>query len=150
MTSGEEVTTVLFIALSILNFGSDAKNYCVTIDRLHIAVSRQPLCLFGHILNTRPGRTEGTQVQPFINLGLLYRFHREAEMKCQCGCGETPARGKFSPGHDQRLRISLEKRVGGLAALRVLVESAERVAAGEISADEHAGSVRGILNRGGG
>jgi len=71
-------------------------------------------------------------------------------MTCQCGCGETPARGNCSPGHDQRLRISLEKRVGGLAAVRQLIESAERVAVGEIPPDEHLASVRAIFNRGGG
>lgn len=71
-------------------------------------------------------------------------------MTCECGCGETPTRGTFSPGHDQRLRTSLEKRVGGLSALRILIESAERLAANEISPKEHIANVRGILKRDGG
>lgn len=71
-------------------------------------------------------------------------------MTCECGCGESPTRGNFSPGHDQRLRTSLEKRVGGLSALRILVESSEQLAANEISPEEHIANVRGILKRGGG
>src|SRR5215469_12977538 len=46
-------------------------------------------------------------------------------MECQCGCGETVATASFKPGHDQKLRISLEHRAGGLEALRKLVEEAE-------------------------
>jgi hypothetical protein len=71
-------------------------------------------------------------------------------MTCECGCGETTTRGNFSPGHDQRLRTSLEKRVGGLSALRILIESAERLAKNEISPEEHIANVRGIFSRGGG
>jgi hypothetical protein len=71
-------------------------------------------------------------------------------MTCECGCGETPTRGTFSPGHDQRLRTSLEKRVGGLLALRILIESAERLATNETSPEEHIAAVRGIFSRGGG
>jgi len=71
-------------------------------------------------------------------------------MTCECGCGETPARGAFSPGHDQRLRTSLEKRVGGLVRLRTLVESAERLARGEINAEEHMANVRGVFKAAGG
>jgi hypothetical protein len=70
-------------------------------------------------------------------------------MTCKCGCGETPTRGSFSPGHDQRLRTSLEKRVGGLSALRILVESAERFVADEISPEEYIANVRGIFKRDG-
>jgi hypothetical protein len=64
--------------------------------------------------------------------------------------GETPTRGNFSPGHDQRLRTVLEKRIGGLSALRILVESAERLTNNEISPDEHITNVRGILKHAGG
>jgi len=71
-------------------------------------------------------------------------------MTCECGCGESPTCGNFVPGHDQRLRISLEKRVGGLSALRTLIESAEAVASGAISAEEHVMNVHGIFQRGGG
>jgi len=66
-------------------------------------------------------------------------------MSCECGCGETPARGSFSPGHDQRLRASLEKRVGGLIALRSLVESAEKLAASGITPEEHVANVKGLF-----
>jgi hypothetical protein len=55
---------------------------------------------------------------------------------CNCGCGESTARGTFLPGHDQKLRTELERRVGGLSAMRTLVENAEGFAAGRLSADE--------------
>jgi hypothetical protein len=54
-------------------------------------------------------------------------------------------RGAFSPGHDQRLRAFLEKRAGGLIGLRSLVDSAERLAHGEITAEEHVGTVRDMF-----
>lgn len=66
-------------------------------------------------------------------------------MTCECGCGETPVRGSFLPGHDQRLRSSLEERVGGLLPLRTLVDSAERLANGEIAPEEHIESVRDVF-----
>ena len=53
-------------------------------------------------------------------------------MACACGCGETPVKGYFLPGHDQRLRLDLEGRVGGLIPLRMLVEAAEYFADGSI------------------
>jgi hypothetical protein len=43
---------------------------------------------------------------------------------CQCGCGESTQNGSFKPGHDQRLRTDLERRVGGILGLRDLVEAA--------------------------
>jgi len=46
--------------------------------------------------------------------------------ECQCGCGEQTAAGQFLPGHDQRLRSQLEQRVGGLLALRALVDQAAK------------------------
>jgi hypothetical protein len=46
-------------------------------------------------------------------------------MTCECGCGEDAINGSFKPGHDQKLRISLEHRIGGLMKLRTLVESVE-------------------------
>lgn len=36
------------------------------------------------------------------------------------------------PGHDQRLRADLERRIGGLIPLRMLVEAAEHFAEGTI------------------
>ena len=64
-------------------------------------------------------------------------------MLCECGCGEKVL-GGFKPGHDQKLRIALEQRVGGLLALRSLVEAAERLAAGH-SQSELIDKVRRIL-----
>jgi hypothetical protein len=52
------------------------------------------------------------------------------EMICECGCGESAVSGSFKPGHDQKLRTALEQRVGGLLALRSLVEAAENYAGG--------------------
>lgn len=61
----------------------------------------------------------------------------------------TPDARQLFPGHDQRLRTSLEKRVGVLSALRILVESAERFVADEISPEEYIANVRGIFERDG-
>ena len=47
-----------------------------------------------------------------------------AMAKCECGCGQD-AKGDFLPGHDQKLRVALEKRVGGLLAIRSLVEASD-------------------------
>jgi hypothetical protein len=48
-------------------------------------------------------------------------------VECKCGCGETVvSTASFRPGHDQKLRIALEQRAGGLEALRDLVAAAER------------------------
>ena len=41
---------------------------------------------------------------------------------CICGCGEKTKGGKFRPGHDQKLRSAIEKDVGGLESLKVIVE----------------------------
>lgn len=43
---------------------------------------------------------------------------------CECGCGHESA-SDFMPGHDQRLRVALEKRIGGLLQLRELVDATE-------------------------
>ncbi|SMY06540.1 hypothetical protein [Flavimaricola marinus] len=43
-------------------------------------------------------------------------------MQCECGCGDDTKGGDFLPGHDQRLRAEIERRVGGLLKLRRLVE----------------------------
>ncbi len=65
-------------------------------------------------------------------------------MLCECGCGEDTL-GGFRPGHDQKLRIALEQRVGGLLALRSLVEAAERFAVGQSQSDALMDNVRTIL-----
>ena len=47
-------------------------------------------------------------------------------MACLCGCGgDVDPSKRFKPGHDQRLRIALEARAGGIERLAELVESAE-------------------------
>ena len=53
-------------------------------------------------------------------------------MDCQCGCGEEVSTASFKPGHDQKLRISLEKRAGGIERLRELVEASETESASEL------------------
>ncbi len=40
---------------------------------------------------------------------------------CACGCGGF-CKGKWIPGHDQRLRAAIENEVGGLVELRRIVE----------------------------
>jgi hypothetical protein len=71
-------------------------------------------------------------------------------MLCECGCGELAVVGSFRPGHDQKLRTDLERRVGGLLALRSLVEAAEAFAAGLSESDALAQSVRTIFEQQGG
>jgi len=66
-------------------------------------------------------------------------------MECACGCGEKPAGGNFLPGHDQKLRADLERRVGGLIPLRRLVEAAEHFVEGSLSSDQFKGVVEGLL-----
>ena len=55
---------------------------------------------------------------------------------CECGCGDPTGAGAFLPGHDQRLRTDLERRVGGLLPLRSLVEAVEALVEGELSAEQ--------------
>lgn len=66
-------------------------------------------------------------------------------MECACGCGGKPVEGKFLPGHDQRLRADLERRVGGLIQLRVLVEAAEYFADGSIGSSMFNSMVKDLL-----
>jgi len=66
-------------------------------------------------------------------------------MTCECGCGEPAAVGAFRPGHDQRLRTALERRIGGLLSLRSLVEAAESFAANEATPEAFTHRVRAIL-----
>ena len=64
---------------------------------------------------------------------------------CECGCGEEANLGQFSPGHDQRLRTSLELEVGGLLALRSLVQAAESYANGKMSGEAFTQHIRAIF-----
>ena len=59
------------------------------------------------------------------------RWQRWNVMECQCGCGESVPNGSFKPGRDQRLRADLERRVGGIIALRELVEAGARYSRGQ-------------------
>jgi hypothetical protein len=66
----------------------------------------------------------------------------EGPLYCPCGCGQAVTywdfdakRPMFKPGHDQRLRVALEKRVGGIDGFRELVESVERFNQGFSSAE---------------
>lgn len=63
---------------------------------------------------------------------------------CKCGCGEESSRN-FLPGHDQKLRITLEHQVGGLLSLRGLVESAKSYANGELSDEALCQTVREVF-----
>ena len=54
-------------------------------------------------------------------------------MECLCGCKGISIKGCYLPGHDQKLRMQLEARVGGLEALKDIIESLERCLAGDIS-----------------
>ena len=65
-------------------------------------------------------------------------------MACGCGCGESAVSGSFKRGHDQKLRADLERRVGGLLALRSLVEAAESYAGGLSPIEQLADVARGI------
>lgn len=61
--------------------------------------------------------------------------------RCECGCG-TPVRGRdFAPGHDQKLRIQIEERVGGLLALRDIIGRLEEHAGGHSTAEELSSAV---------
>jgi hypothetical protein len=66
-------------------------------------------------------------------------------MECACGCGEKPVKGHFRPGHDQRLRTDLERRVGGLIALRMLVEAAEYFVGGDVGSAQFSGMVKELF-----
>lgn len=64
---------------------------------------------------------------------------------CPCGCGESSPGGGFRPGHDQKLRVLLESRVGGLLALRDLIEAAEAWARGETMTEELTRRMRALF-----
>jgi hypothetical protein len=53
----------------------------------------------------------------------------------------------FKPGHDQKARADLERRVGGLLNLVRLIDAAEKFSNGAISAEEFGTTTR-VLFRG--
>ena len=57
-------------------------------------------------------------------------------LQCACGCGEQTQGGKFRPGHDQKLRKSLEEKVGGLQPLSSLVKVTETYALGRMNRED--------------
>ncbi len=67
--------------------------------------------------------------------------------KCECGCGKGSVGGLFMPGHDQRLRIALEKRVGGILGLRCLVDAADSYATGSSTKEELATCIQRLFAR---
>lgn len=73
-------------------------------------------------------------LQPPGCLFVQFAAYQEVGMsECECGCGKLTKGGDFIPGHDRILRTDLEKRVGGLLALRSLVDSSESYAEGKIN-----------------
>lgn len=50
---------------------------------------------------------------------------------CECGCGQDST-STFLPGHDQKLRTSLENKVGGILQLRDIIDASEAYAKGKI------------------
>ncbi|MGO9316804.1 MAG: hypothetical protein ACLPXT_03735 [Terracidiphilus sp.] len=70
-------------------------------------------------------------------------------MECQCECGVIAPNGLFLPGHDQKLRIDLENRVGGIMAMRELVEAAEKFSRGKSNSTVLAKTVESIFSRSG-
>ncbi len=65
--------------------------------------------------------------------------------QCECGCGGEPQSGLFLPGHDQKLRTDIERRVGGLIALRELIITAESYYSGDIDSDTLTQKIRATL-----
>jgi len=55
---------------------------------------------------------------------------------CECGCREPAQKGGFRMGHDQRLRVALEARVGGILALRDVIQAVEAYASGGSNLEE--------------
>jgi len=53
--------------------------------------------------------------------------------ECACGCGEPTKKRKYLQGHDQKLRIKLEEKVGGLPLLASLVKVTQMYAQDRMS-----------------
>jgi hypothetical protein len=68
-------------------------------------------------------------------------------MECQCGCGAVVLTASFQPGHDQKLRADLERRVGGIFGVRELVEAAERFHRGESNPEALGKTIEAILKK---
>lgn len=64
---------------------------------------------------------------------------------CACGCGQSTKGGAFLPGHDAKLRATIEQSVGGLLPLERFVEAARQFVAGRLSAEEYQRLTREIM-----
>lgn len=64
--------------------------------------------------------------------------------------GRTLSFTAWIPGHDQRLRADLERRVGGLIQLRMLVEAAEYYVAGDLGDSQFNSMVKDLFQNIGG
>lgn len=69
--------------------------------------------------------------------------------KCQCGFCDRESSTTFLRGHDQTLRMDLERRVGGLLNLKSLVHAAESYMNGDIAEVVFSQSVRKIFSSAG-
>ncbi|MGI4854946.1 MAG: hypothetical protein ACRYF4_12990 [Janthinobacterium lividum] len=65
--------------------------------------------------------------------------------RCACGCSDVTKGGQFCPGHDQKLRAALERRLGGLLKLRDLVTVVEDHAAGKLTDAVLSARIRAFL-----
>jgi len=115
------------------------------MNRLHQrGLISDPVRKAKSVFLTDEGRTKA-EALALEYLGQAAGRTRDADRSCQCGCGEPSSGGGFKPGHDQKLRAQLEARVGGLLALRSLVEAAAAYADGHAIAEELTSEVRGIF-----
>lgn len=112
------------------------------------------LCEMGFISNpvgkaksvvfTEAGRRQADALVTTL-LGAPASSDPAKEPSCECGCREAKPGGGFLPGHDQRLRVSLESRVGGLRSLQALVNALESYTKGEVTTEEMTREVRAAL-----
>lgn len=65
---------------------------------------------------------------------------------CECRCRKETEGGAFLPGHDQRLRTDLEAGVGGLLALRDLVDAVERYMTGDSAIEDLGKEIRRVYS----
>jgi hypothetical protein len=72
------------------------------------------------------------------------KIRRGRMQKCECDCGGESI-SEFLPGHDQKLRARLEKRVGGVLSLRSIVDAAEDYARGGTSEELLLKKVRSVF-----
>lgn len=64
--------------------------------------------------------------------------------QCECGCGQESDR-EFLPGHDQKLRTQLEARVGGVLALRDLIDATQAYVSGQSTDQGFTQRVRALM-----